>query len=191
MKKIVLIGASERELKPFISMQVLKRFSLEIVCTGIGPYQAALSVEKIPPAEHAQWICVGLAASCNAAEPIGTIIQPNLFGLLQWIPPLGLFTSTYEKIQVRQQEPPATLWTSPIPVHERNSIQESQVGYIDMEAYVLAKEARRRAIPFSCFKILSDHCTKVSSLQIQKSIDELSHALSQHVRSYLERSFDP
>lgn len=192
MKKLLIAAASEQELEPFSHIQA--PFFIETVCTGIGPYQTSLCMERLPIHEYFHCLFVGLAGSCDVSRQVGTIIHPTHFGLLEWHPSVGLFPSTYPIIDQKSVEirtidhDQATLWTSPIPLYDRAIVSSSEsIAYIDMEAYALAREAQKKGTPFTCCKIISDYCTQDSSLHIKKTIKDLSEKLC----AWVEQTFIP
>ena len=184
--QILITAATAKELQPFVSMKVSEQVALTPFLTGVGPYHTLLNLEHLPIKRYHRWIHVGLVASCDESIPLGHIIQPQIFHLLEWRPPLGLFESTEAPIRYEYQKDSATLWTSPIPLYSKKHVRAKDVQYIDMEGYVIAKGAKQRGIPLTCIQIVSDYCTEETPVQISRSIEKYSLSLSHYVTQQLK-----
>ena len=186
--QILITAATSKELQPFVSMKVSQEVALTPFLTGVGPYHTLLNLERLPIKQYQRWIHVGLVASCDESVSLGHIIQPQAFHLLEWRPPMGLFESDEAPVRYEYQKDSVTLWTSPIPLYNKKYIRTEGVQYLDMEGYVIAKEAKKRGIPFTCFQIVSDYCTKETPAKILRSIEEYSLSLSHYVTQQLKQT---
>lgn len=145
----------------------------KIIITGMGPLDASAAVTAIPLGYR--WINLGIVGSFDPSIPVGHIVHIGTTAFLE-------DDKAYDHC-ILDPSHLAVLYTSSSPVYKRPlSIDPS--GYVDMEGHAIAKVARKRGIPCSIVKVVSDFCNQDSHEDIAARLDDMSGRLVQVVRQF-------
>ncbi len=178
-----------------------------IIETGIGPYAAHLAIDeymrffsKEEISRH-RWLNIGIAGAILPSSKthrdmegiLGDLIPISSVSLLEWHPRNGFsHVERHEIIHTHHRfSGQWHLLTSPLPIRESSEVKintplksENDIFLVDMEAFAIAKEARRYGISLQISKIVSDFCNEETPDRIRQSLPIYSKKIAQYVTEW-------
>lgn len=165
MLKVLCVFATKQESFSFPRMSKVKIRTL--IC-GAGKINATLNLcremqDKMPDVI----LNLGVSGSYRKKDPILSLHQINHFKEADM--PVMISSSDIHTTYPEALYHYRTLFTYDKPVY-KNLKHNPHNALVDMEGYALAKTAFVYQVPFFCFKVVSDHCSKNSSAVIKKNL---------------------
>jgi adenosylhomocysteine nucleosidase len=139
------------------------------VVTGMGTALATAGVDRLlesTPVERV--VVVGIAGAVDGETPIGTVVRPALVVD-------GASGEEYRPDPLGPEVPAGTLWTSDSLITDPDVLEELRregVVALDMETAAVAAVCRRRNVPWSVLRAISDRATDGS---LDDEVFGLSH----------------
>lgn len=170
-KHLAFVCAMPMELAPLTKRLSLRRSrigSLDVrvgslagrpvaaIVTGMGPGLATRGMERLLDAvEVERVVVVGITGAVDDETPLGTLVLPERV--------VDSATGTgYRPERLGSGEPRGTMWTTDGLTTDQAvlaDLRAAGVVSLDMETAAIAAVCERRRIPWSVFRVLSNHAT--------------------------------
>ena len=187
--KLVLFFATLAEAAPTLRYLQARyengvfRFSKGIViCTGMGIQNAHFAAKRAPK-KQVFWVNLGVAGSFSSKKQLYTTVE------IDGIFPLQQKADSMEKAIVLRKDVKNLLFTSHVPIYQTLSVPYKH-GFVDMEAYPIAREAVSCGIFFTSIKVVSDICSPNSSSEIAKNLPICANILQRIVEEQFIQSLE-
>jgi adenosylhomocysteine nucleosidase len=126
------------------------------IVTGIGTALATAGLERlVETIDVERVVVVGITGAVGNETPVGTLILPEV-----------VVNSTtgaeYRPDRLGEGKPSGKMWTSDVLITDLDVIgclRAKGVVSLDMETAAVAEVCERRNIPWSVFRVISDHVT--------------------------------
>lgn len=158
-----------------------------LVITGAAPFSAHLTTLQFLQ-QHQQVVeevtLLGFAGSCNPAHTIGQLLEVSEVAYQPFLHQSSYCLGTLSPIKLRQTG--VKLLTVDVPQY--HPIDHFD-GIVDMEGYAIAYATKLMSKKLSIQRIVSDHCSTMSSMKIAEQASQLSLELGKFVKQYIMERF--